>query len=201
MTMVGEKRMYDGKIKDSNQIIENYKKSLPQLKVLIFGPSEQNPFDYARKCFNKRVNIKKCLLDKNCIAILPEEEFKEAKKQGKDIQNITAFEKYLIEHECDLAVFLLVPKCPGVDHELSVFSILPECVKKILLFYAKDCDYESNWTLEDKIDFIEGGNGRVESFCQDDIVQCRVQEKILQEIEKVRRVLSMLPHKKYRGVE
>jgi hypothetical protein len=107
----------------------------------------------------------------------------------------------LIERHCDLAIFLYVPQCPGVDHELSVFSTLPECIRKILLFYAQDSEYNAAWTVNDRIDFIMGGNGRVEPFCRDDIEKCRIQEKITQQIESVRRFLSMHPYKKYKGVE
>lgn len=193
--------MSNNEIEEIRQMVKKYEDSLPQLRILIFGPSQRNTNEYARKCFHKRINIKKSLSNKNCVAIFPEEAFNEAKKQGRNIQNITNFEKYLIEHHCDLAIFLYVPKCPGVDHELSVLSILPECVRKTLLFYAHDSEYNSRWSVNDKIDFIKGGGGRIEPFCQDDIDQCHIRKKVIQEIERVRRFLSMYPYKKHEGVE
>jgi len=192
--------MSNNEIKEIKRIVKNYKDSLPEIKILIFGPSEQNPDTYASKCFQKRIDIKTSLSGRNCIVILPEEAFNEAKKQGT-IQNITAFEKYLIEQEYDLVMFLYVPNCPGVDHELSLFSALPEdCVRKMLLFYAQDGKFDPEWAIKDKIKFIRGGHGRVEPFCENDIDQCHVREKATEIIEEVRTFLGMHPYKKYEGV-
>jgi len=193
--------MYDNEIENLKRMVKGYEDSLPKLQILIFGPSKQNPDKYAQKCFRKRHKIKEILTNKNHITILPEEAFDEARRQGKEYPNITSFEKYLIEQQCDLAVFLYIPNCPGVAHELSAFSIIPDCVRKIYFFYAKDCEYNSKWTLKDNIDFVKGGNGRVDSFCQNDIEQCKLREKIIKIVESVTRFLSMHPYKKYEGVK
>lgn len=193
--------MHDNEIEDLNRMVKGYENSLPKLSILIFGPGERNPDEYGQKCFRKRCEIKEFLKNKNHTAILPEEAFYEAERQGKDYPNITSFEKYLIEQQCDIAIFLYVPNCPGVSHELSVFSTIPECVRKIYFFYAKDCVYNSIWTLNDQIDFINGGNGRVDSFCQNDIEQCELRNKIIKKVECVARFLSMHSYKKYKGMK
>ncbi len=193
--------MHDNEIEVLKRMVKEYEESLPNLKILIFGPGERNSDEYAQKCFRKRCEIKEILTKKNHFAILPEEAFDEAKRQGKEYSNITSFEKYLIEQQCDLAIFLYIPKCPGVAHELSAFSVIPECVRKIYFFYGKDCEYNSEWTLNDKEDFVIGGNGRVDSFCKNDIEQCELRKKIINIVECVRRFLSMHPYKKYEGVK
>ncbi|MBZ9577999.1 hypothetical protein KJA13_03090 [Patescibacteria group bacterium] len=193
--------MHDNEIEVLKRMVKGYEESLPKLKILIFGPGERNPNEYAQKCFRKRREIKEILTNKNHFAILPEEAFDEARRQGKEYSNITSFEKYLIEQQCDLAVFLYVPKCPGVAHELDVFSIIPECVRKIYLFYGKDCQYNSEWTLKDKEEFVIGGSGHVDSFCQNDIEKCELGKKIIKIVENVRRFLSMHPYKKYEEVK
>lgn len=193
--------MYDNEIESLKRMVKGYEDSLPKLQILIFGPGKQNPDKYAQKCFRKRYKIKEILTNKNHIAILPEEAFGEARRQGKEYPNITSFEKYLIEQQCDLAVFLYVPNCPGLAHELSVFSIIQDCVRKMYFLYAKDCEYNSKWTLKDNIDFVKGGNGRVDSFCQYDIEQCKLREKIIKIVEGITRLLSMHPYKKYEGVK
>ena len=193
--------MNNSEIETIRSIVRGYEDSIQklELKILIFGPGEGNPDEYAKICYNKRLQIKKLLTDKNHTAVLPEEAYKEAKVQGKDYPNITAFEKYLIEYYCDIALFLYVPNCPGVDHELSVFSVLPECVQKIYCFYANDCEF--HWTIDDKIDFIRGGKGYLNSFCKNDIHICNVSKKILEIAESTKRVLGFYPHKKYKGVK
>ena len=193
--------MHDNEIEDLKCMVKGYENSLPKLSILIFGPGERNPDEYGQKCFRKRCEIKEFLKNKNYTAILPEEAFLEAKKQGKEYTNITSFEKYLIEYQCDIAIFLYVPNCPGVAHELSVFSTILECVRKIYFFYAKDCVYNSKWTLSDQIDFINGGNGCVDSFCQNDIEQCELRKKIIKKVESVARFLSMNSYKKYKGMK
>lgn len=184
-----------------SDMVKGYEESLQklELKILIFGPGEGNPDEYAQMCFSKRHQIKQLLIDKKHFAILPEEAYEEAKRQGKDYPNITGFEKYLIESRCDIALFLCVPNCPGVDHELSIFSILPDCVQKIFCFYANDCD--NHWSMEDKIDFIRGGNGHLESFSKNDIHECNVSKKILKIAESRRTFLGLYPYIKYKGVE
>jgi len=192
--------MSNSEIETIRRMVKGYEDSLQKLKLilLIFGPGERSPDEYANICYNKRLQIKKLLTDRNYNAILPEEAYEEAKAQGKDYPNITAFEKYLMNC-CDIALFLYVPNCPGVEHELSVFSVLPGCLEKIYCFYANDCEF--HWTKNDRIDFIRGNRGHLESFCKNDIYECNVSKKVLEIAESMRRCLGFYSHKKYKGVK
>jgi len=183
-------------------IVEGYENSLQKLnlKILIFGPGQGNIDEYAKACFKKRLEIKKILIEKNHTPILPEEAFEEAERQGKEYPNITAFERYLIEN-CDISIFLHVPNCPGVDHELSAFSSVPECARKIHYFYANDQDIKLYWPQDDNIDFIRGSGGRSDSFCREDIGKCNISKKILETVDSMRRVLVSYPYKKYKEVK
>lgn len=183
-------------------MVKKYENALQKekLKVLIFGPGKGNPDEYAKACYNKRLQIKKLLIENKHNAVLPEEAYEEAKKQGKEFSNITAFEKYSIEHWCDIAVFIYVPNCPGVEHELSAFSGLPECVSKIYCFYANDCKSHSAWTLNDNIGFIRGGKGHLDTFCRDDINKCKVGKKVSEIAEDIRIVSIYYTYVKYKGV-
>jgi len=181
-------------------MVKGYEESLPKLNILIFGPGELNPNEYAKKCFRKRREIKEFLKGKEHSAVLPEEAFEEAKRQGKDYPHIIPFEKYLVEQCCDVAIFLYVPNCPGVNYELSIFSTLPHCTRKIMFLYGNDCEYHPQWVFNDKVDLVKGGNGRVETFCQTDIEECHLREKIIKTIDSISRFLSMHPYKKYEGV-
>ena len=193
--------MTNSEIETIKGMVKGYEDSLQKikLKILIFGPGKGNPDGYAKACFNKRLQIKQLLTNKDHDAILPEEAFEEAKRQGKEYPNITAFEKHLIEHHCDIALFLYIPNCPGVDHELSVFSVLPDCVQKIYCFHANDCEHHPEWPPKDKIDFICGGKGHLDSFCKNDIDECNVSKKVLEISESVRRFLVFHPYKKYKA--
>lgn len=193
--------MPNDEIETIKLMLKGYEASLPKLNILIFGPGESNRDEYANKCFRKRCEIKQFLKEKNHIAILPEEAFEEAKRQGKVYPNIIHFEKYLLEQCCDVAIFLYVPKCPGVDHELSTLATIPECTRKILLLHATDCEYDSTWSFNDRIDFIRGGNGRTETFCQEDVDRCHLRERIVRVVESMARFLSLHPYKKYEEVQ
>lgn len=180
------------------EMVRGYKAQLPRLNILVFGPGEKNPDSYAKKCFKKRYEIKSFLGNKNHTAILPEEAYCEAKRQNLEDLTITSFEKYLIE-QCSLAIIIHVPNCPGVEHELSTFATIPECIRKILLFHANDCNYGSNWVFSERVKRIKGGNGRVETFSQNEIEQCHLRKKIADVVDSMVSLLSLYPYKKYEG--
>lgn len=183
-------------------MIKGYRDSVRKVKleVLIFGPGQKNTDSYAKMCYVKRLEMKKVLQANDHIAILPEEACEKAKKELKEYSNVSDYERYLIQHHCDIAVFLYVPNCPGVDHELSEFSVLPECVGKIYFFYANDCNFDPKWPLNDKIGFVRGGGGYWDNFCQKDIAECNVSKKVLEIADDMRRFLAYCPHIKYKGV-
>jgi hypothetical protein len=188
--------MSSNEIEIIKEMVRGYKAQLPRLTILVFGPGEKNPDDYAKKCFKKRQEIRTFLGNKNHNVILPEDAYCEAKRQNVEDLTITSFEKYLIE-KCDLAIFLHVPNCPGVEHELSTFATMPECIRKILLFHANDCKYDSPWVFSDRIKQIKGGNGRIETFCQNEIQQCHLRKRLAVVVESIVSLLSIYPYKKY----
>ena len=178
-------------------MIEKYEESRPELEILVMGPGEDNNDDYAQKCYIKRCQIKDFLAKKH-TASFPETACEEAKNSGKDVTNITAFEKALIE-QSQLVIILLIPQAAGVKSEVDTFSIYPECAKKMYLYY----DYSHNipWHLQNHIDFIEGNGGKTEEFCEDDIESCLLLTKIGVKIEQMVNAISMWPYKKYQGIE
>lgn len=180
-------------------MIEKYVESRPKLTILIMGPGKDNKDDYAQKCYKKRCQIKDFLTKNGHRASLPETRYEEAKRNGVEVLNITEFERYLID-QSNQVIILYVPNCPGVDHEVSVFSISPECVRKLYFLYGSDCRYTQTF-FKDKIDFIEGGNGKVEQFCKNEVEECSLLTRVGQRIEQVARFHSMSPYKKYEGVE
>lgn len=188
--------MISNEIEIIRDIVKGYKDQLPRLTILVFGPGEKNPDDYAKKCFKKRYEIKSFLGNKNHNVILPEEAYCEAERQNLEGLTITSFEKYLIER-CNLAIFLHVPNCPGVEHELSTFATMPECIRKILLFHANDCNYDPDWVFRERIVQIKGGNGRVETFSQNEIEQCHLRKRLTDIVESIASLLSLYPYKKY----
>lgn len=177
------------------EMVRGYRAQQPKLNLLVFGPGEGNPDDYASKCFKKRYEIKSFFANSH-IVILPEEAYCEAKRQNVRDLTITSFEKFLLE-QCDLAIFLHISNCPGVEHELSTFSIMPDIIRKILLFHAIDCDYDSNWVFDERIKRIKGGNGRVETFSQNDIEQCHLRKRIAEVVGCMVSLRSLFPYKKY----
>jgi hypothetical protein len=72
------------------EMIRGYRAQQPKLNILVFGPSEKNPDDYAKKCFKKRLEIKSFLGNTHTV-ILPEEAFYEAKCQKLEDLTITSF--------------------------------------------------------------------------------------------------------------
>jgi hypothetical protein len=80
---------------------------------------------------------------------------------------------------------------------LSTLTTMPECIRKILLFHANDCNYNSNWVFNERIQRIKGGNGRVETFSQNEIEQCHLRKKLKEVAESIVSLLSLYPYKKY----
>jgi hypothetical protein len=190
--------MVNNEIEIIRDIVKGYKEQLPRLYILVFGPGERNPDNYAKKCYKKRYEVKSFLRSKNHNVILPEEAYSEARRQNTESLTITSFEKYLIER-CDLAIFIHVPNCPGVEHELSAFTTMPECIRKILLFYANDCNYNPEWVFNERIAQIKAGNGRVDTFSQNEIEQCHLRKRLALIVESMVSLLSLYPYKKYEG--
>jgi hypothetical protein len=188
--------MINDEIEIIRDMVKGYRAQLPRLRILVFGPSEKNPDPYAKKCFKKRHEIRSHLEGENHNAILPEEAYNEAKRENVENLTITSLEKYLIEH-FDLAIFLHVPHCPGVEHELSTFATMPECTRKILLFHANDCQYDSGWVNAERISQIKGGNGLVETFSQNDIEQCNLRKRVTEIVQCMVSLYSLYPYKKY----
>lgn len=193
--------MSNDEIHEIWEIVEGYQKTLrkTRLRFLIFGPGKDNPDPYAKDCYGKRLQLKEVLKNENHFAILPEEAYNEAKKQGKDVKNITDFERYLIEDHCDIAFFLYLPNCIGLDHELSFFSARPECVRKLYCFYANDSG--RHWSQEDKFDFIQVGGGQLYPFSRKQITDCDLNEKVLEVVGRLRIFSRYFPHKKYKGIK
>ena len=179
-------------------MIEKYKESRPRLTILIMGPGKDNKGDYAQKCYKKRCQIESFLAKKRHTALFPEVLHEEAKTKGDDVPSIIAFEKNLIE-QSNQVIMLLIPKAPGLKAELDIFSSKPECATKIHLYY----DYGHNipWHVKNAIDLIEGSGGKTEEFCRKDIERCSLLAKIGVRIDQMVSAISMLPHKKYQGIE
>lgn len=192
--------MSTNELHEFEKMIENYEKRLKsiQLKILILGPSKDNPDSYARDCYKKRVEIKNELIKNGHRAYFPEEIKEEAERRGKQIPNITVFEKSLAD-DCDLIIVIYSPKSHGVYHEVSVFCDIENVARKIWLFYAEDYPYESSWTLNDKIIFIKGNGGEVEPFTQEDIRNCSILRKIMDHVEEMRITYLLHPYRKYTG--
>lgn len=188
-------------LKAISDMIKGYEDSLQKLEltVLIFGPGEENTDAYAKACFNKRNQIKQLLTNNKFIAILPEEAHKVAESQGKAPNIITSFEKHLLIEHCDIAIFIWLPNCTGLQHELSAFSDSPECVRKMHCFFATD--HPHRWMTQDIEKLIRGGGGRLEDFCKNDVNSCNVSTKVLEIAENTRTFLNFHPHLKYKGVK
>jgi hypothetical protein len=188
--------MISDEIEIIRNLVKGYKDQLPRLTILVFGPGKKNQDSYAKKCFKKRYEIRSFLREQNHKAILPEEAYQEAKRLNHEGLTITSFEKYLIE-QCDLAIFLHVPNCPGVEHELSTFATMPGCIRKMLLFHANDCNYDPKWVFQERVKQIKGGNGRIETFSENEIEQCHLRKRLIDIIGFIVSLLSLYPYKKY----
>jgi hypothetical protein len=180
-------------------LVKSYRTRIPKLKLLVFGPGEKNPDEYAIKCYNKRLAIRQVLRNNHTV-IFPEEALNVAQREGVEGKPIILFEKHLVE-QSDCAIFISCPNCPGIEHEISVFATFPECVRKILFFYAKDREYGSNWVLEDWLKLLKGGGGKVDPFSEEDLDECHVMKKIEDEIQNIATFCSIYPYKKYGGVD
>lgn len=189
--------MNSGEMDAIEGMIKKYRESRPSLTILVMGPAEDNKDDYAQKCYKKRCQIKDFLEAEKHTVFFPEVPYEEAKNKGDDVPNITVFEKNLIEQSHQV-IMLLVPGAPGLESEVNTFSIIPDCARKIYLFY--DCDYHP-WYIRDKIEIIEGNSGKTEKFYRNDIEKCSLLTKIGVKIEQIASAMSMWPYKKYQGIE
>jgi hypothetical protein len=179
-----------------NSMVKSYRDKTPRLKLLVFGPGEGNPDVYAKKCYLKRVEIRDSLRNNHTV-IFPEEAYCAAKAQGLDLDTIT-YEKQMME-QTDFSIFIYVPNCPGVDHELSTFSIIPECTRKMLLFYANDCKYSSQWVHDEIVNHTQGGGGQIHTFNQKDLEQCNLKKRIQNSVMNLAAFALLYPYKKYGG--
>jgi hypothetical protein len=176
-----------------NNLIDIFDTSISSnsLRILIFGPGEYNVEPYSILCYNKRLQIKELLNQNGHDALLPEDLYKKANAQGIPPKNVTLFEKLLIDNHCDFAIFLYLPKCLGLEHELSTFSILPDIASKMICFY--DESTTKHWTLKDRFDFILKNGGQIEEFNEEDIRICNVATKAIERAENLRRIAFYLP--------
>ena len=71
----------------------------------------------------------------------------------------------------------------------------------ILFVYANDRKYGSDWAFEDWLELFKVGGGRVDTFCEEELDECRVRIKVEDEIKRIAALCSMYPYKKYGGIE
>lgn len=195
--------MNNGEISKIKAMLEGYKSSLPKLTIFVLGPGEHNSDPYAEKCYTRRCQIKKELTPDHDV-FFPEEIYEKAKRNGVDVANILVFENLLIRKNPDTAVAIFVLNAPGLQAELVAFSQHQELAEKMWVFY--DTTYyefgnERFWYVNSALDLIEGYNGRIEPFTEREIDGCSLLTKVKNMIEQKRRAISILPYKKYRGVE
>lgn len=198
-----EMLMNDGEISKIKAMLEGYKSSLPKLTIFVLGPGQHNSDPYAKKCYTKRCQIKNELLCDHDV-LFPEEIYEEAKGNGVDVANLLVFENLLIRKEADTAVAIFVLNAPGLQAELVAFSQHPELAEKMWVFYDNtyyEYGNERFWQVNNALDLIEGHNGRIKPFTEEEIDTCSLLTKVKNMIEQKRRALSILPYKKYRGVE
>ncbi|CAD6490287.1 MAG: hypothetical protein KFBDDELM_00168 [Candidatus Argoarchaeum ethanivorans] len=167
------------------------------------GPGEHNIDPYAKKCYSKRCQIKNELARDHDTFFL-EEIYNEARNDGVDVTNTLDFEDILIKKEADTVIMIFVLNATGLEAELVAFSRCPELAEKMWVFY--DSTYyefgnKNFWHVNSALDSIEGRNGRIKPFTESEIDSCSLLTRVKNMIEQKRRALSILPYKKYRGVE
>ncbi len=184
-------------------MIENYKSSLPKLTIFVVGPGEYNTDSYAKKCYTKRCKIKNELAQEHNVFFL-EEIWEEAKREGVDVSNLMHFENLLMRKEADTIVVIFVLNASGLQAEMAAFSQHQELAAKMLIFYDSTYYKRGNqrfWQINSALDSIDGFNGKIEPFTEKEIDDCSLLTKVKNRIERRRRALSLLPYRKYRGVE
>lgn len=196
--------MSNREISKIKTMVERYRSSLPKLTIFILGPGQYNKDSYAKKCYKKRCKIKDELRLEHDVFFL-EEIYDEAKKEGIDVSNILRFETCLIGKEADTIITIFVLNAPGLQAELIAFSEHSELAEKMLVFYDatyyKHLPNDKNWQVYSALDSIEGFKGRIKPFTEREIDECSLLTKVKMIIEQKRRALSILPYRKYRGVE
>jgi len=182
------------------KMVTAYERSVAKTRVtiLVFGPGAGNPDDYARACYEKRLQLKELLASNKFLAVLPEQAYREAEKRGNAPAHILDFEEFLLEHSADIAFVLHVRGCEGVNHELTRLSTNDRCARKMYCFVAADCD--SHWSLKDCLQDIEARSGRAEQFTRDDIDKCRLCSRALEYAKRVRIAYHHYARRKYAGV-
>ncbi|CAD6490968.1 MAG: hypothetical protein EMLJLAPB_00058 [Candidatus Argoarchaeum ethanivorans] len=195
--------MSNDEIPKIKTMVRRYKSSLPKLTIFILGPGEHNIDPYAKKCYSKRCQIKNELARDHDTFFL-EEIYNEARNDGVDVTNTLDFEDILIKKEADTVIMIFVLNATGLEAELVAFSRCPELAEKMWVFY--DSTYyefgnKNFWHVNSALDSIEGRNGRIKPFTESEIDSCSLLTRVKNMIEQKRRALSILPYKKYQGVE
>lgn len=195
--------MIESEISEIAVKIQRYKSSLPKLTISLLGPGEDNVDEYAKKCYNKRCEIKDELNSGGDEVFFPEEACKYAEDDGIDVSNIIAFEVDFLIQEADIILMIFALNASGVMAELIVLSQYPESANKMYVFY--DSSYYSrgdgmHWPINNALDLVEGNNGMTKPFTELDLDGFSILENIKETIEKKRRVFSLIPYRKYKGV-
>jgi len=199
--MHGAGIMYDEELFEIKQMIKRYKRSLPELCIVILGPGKHNSDLYAKKCYNKRCQIKRELKSEHNVFFF-EEIYEKAKQENIDVPNILQFEIVLAREEPDVIIAIFALEALGLQAEIVAFSQHQDIAEKMYVFYDSthynrgDSKY---WQVNNALDLIEGHNGKTEPFVEKDIDECRLLYKIKNLIEQKRRALSILPYIRYGG--
>jgi hypothetical protein len=190
----------DSEISDIKNMLKSYRASLPKLNIFILGPGKNNIDPYAKKCYNKRCQIKSELKHEHKV-FFPEEIYEVAQRDDLDVNNTLIFENILIKKGIDTVVMIFTLNAPGLQAEIAAFSHDHEIAEKMFVFY--DSTYykrgdEKFWYINDFLNLIDGNNGKTMSFTEDMIDSCSLLTQVKSIIEKKRVVLSILPYKKYK---
>jgi hypothetical protein len=195
--------MNNDEISKIKTMLARYKSSLPKLTIFVLGPGQHNSDTYAKKCYNKRCQIKNELARDHYV-FFPEEIYEKAMREGIDVINPLVFESRLIGEEPDTVIVIFILNAPGLQAELVAFSQHQELAEKMWVFY--DTIYYRRgdkrfWQVDSALDLIEGYNGKTAPFTEREIDECSLLIKVKDSIEQKRRALSILPYKKYRRAE
>lgn len=195
--------MNNDEISKIKVMLSRYKSSLPKLTIFVLGPGQHNSDPYAKKCYNKRCQIKDALGHDHDI-FFPEEIYEQAKRDGVDVSNLLVSEILLMREEADTVIMVFVLNASGLQAELVAFSQHPELAEKMWVFYDSTYYEFGNdrfWQVNDALDLIEGNNGRTMQFTEREIEACSLLTEVKNMIEQKRMAISIHPYKKYRGVE
>ena len=185
------------------EMINVYKQSLPKLKIIIFGPGEDNPDPYAQKCYRKRCQIKQTLEEDNDVFFF-EDLQEEAERSGNFLGNTLVFETIISRENADCILTIFALKSSGLQGELCAFSQHEDLSRKMKVFYDstyynRDC--RRHWQIDDALNLIDGFNGLTEPFTENDIDSCSLLTKAKKIIAKERNASALLPRKKYQEID